>query len=82
MNNEIAGYQKRIQSLCSKLKVCVATINWVSVKSVIQLIAAVDTNFEVHKISETLAGMIPLRMVLMCLVFASLTASIRFLWRT
>ncbi|KAJ7854241.1 hypothetical protein B0H13DRAFT_1189095 [Mycena leptocephala] len=43
VQDKIAEYQKNIQEICSRLK----------------LLAAIDTNFQVHKINATLATVIP-----------------------
>ncbi|KAJ7850237.1 hypothetical protein B0H13DRAFT_54989 [Mycena leptocephala] len=43
IQDKIAEYQKNIQEICSRLK----------------LLAAIDTNFQVHKINATLATVIP-----------------------
>ncbi|KAJ7852998.1 hypothetical protein B0H13DRAFT_2284218 [Mycena leptocephala] len=43
IQDKIAEYQKNIQEMCSRLK----------------LLAAIDTNFQVHKINATLATVIP-----------------------
>ncbi|KAJ7850239.1 hypothetical protein B0H13DRAFT_2401391 [Mycena leptocephala] len=52
VQDKIAEYQKNIQEICSRLK----------------LLAAIDTNFQVHKINATLATVIPSSNILISIV--------------
>ncbi|KAJ7491672.1 hypothetical protein B0H11DRAFT_2007397 [Mycena galericulata] len=52
----IAGYQRIIQEICLRLKVLVDTLYLINLKMYhsLQLMAAIDTNFQVHEIKAAL----------------------------
>jgi hypothetical protein len=58
VQDKIVEYQKNIQEICSRLKVGTKFVQFYD-PQLFQLLAAIDTNVQVHKINATLATVIP-----------------------
>jgi hypothetical protein len=71
IQDTIAGYQRNIQEICSRLKVLVNTLHFINLRihHLLQLMAIIDTNFQVHEIKAALATGTSSSIMLICIIF-------------
>jgi hypothetical protein len=70
IHDMIASYQRNIQEICSRLKVPVDTLHLINprIHHLLQLMAAIDTNFQVHEIKAALATGTSSSIMLICIM--------------